>query len=92
MNSGMKTPGVYVAQKSEPARRVVEVATAVPAFVGYTRKADHGGNTLTGRPFRITTIAEFERHFGGPPDWRFALDHKRITPAGAAPPENPGSD
>jgi phage tail sheath protein FI len=36
------TPGVYIEEKSAFANSVVSVATAVPAFVGYTQKAAAG--------------------------------------------------
>ena len=39
----MKTPGVYIVEKSAFPNSVVEVATAVPAFIGYTEKADNMG-------------------------------------------------
>ena len=32
----MKTPGVYIVEESAFPSSVVEVATAVPAFIGYT--------------------------------------------------------
>ena len=38
-----KTPGVYIVEKSAFPNSVVEVATAVPAFVGYTEKASNKG-------------------------------------------------
>ena len=42
----MKTPGVYIVEKSAFPNSVVEVATAVPAFIGYTEKADNMGKSL----------------------------------------------
>ena len=38
----MKTPGVYIVEKNAFPNSVVEVATAVPAFVGYTANAAIG--------------------------------------------------
>ncbi len=60
----MKTPGVYIVEKNALPNSVVEVATAVPAFVGYTEKADNAGNTLRNKPWRISSMAEFKQHFG----------------------------
>ncbi len=60
----MKTPGVYILEKNAFPNSVVEVATAVPAFVGYTEKAENRGNSLTNRPWRITSMAEFHQYFG----------------------------
>lgn len=84
----IKTPGVYVFESDTPV--IVEVATAVPAFVGYTEKADDKGQSLSGKPWRITSFAEFESYFGGAPDRRFdlALKTGAAAPAvGAAPEE-----
>lgn len=69
----MKTPGVYVAEKNAFANSIVEVATAVPAFIGYTEKADREGNDLVGKPWRIASMIEYERHFGGAPEPRFKV-------------------
>ena len=71
--SEMKTPGVYVVEKNAFPNSIVEVATAVPAFIGYTEKADRNGTDLTGKPWRIASMAEYERHFGGPPQPKFKL-------------------
>ena len=50
----MKTPGVYVVEKNACPNSTVEVATAVPAFVGYTEKAANGNVSLLNNPFRIS--------------------------------------
>ena len=60
----MKTPGVYILEKNAFPNSVVEVATAVPAFIGYTEKADNKGTSLHNRPFRITSLGEFHQYFG----------------------------
>ena len=62
--SDMKTPGVYVVEKKAFPNSVVEVATAVPAFIGYTAKAENGSQNLLNVPFRISSMMEFEEHFG----------------------------
>lgn len=64
--AAMKTPGVYIVEKNAFPNSVVEVATAVPAFVGYTEKADNGGKSLLKKPWRITSMSDFRRYFGGP--------------------------
>ena len=61
-----KTPGVYMKEDAFPSS-VVEVATAVPAFVGYTEKHSHGEDSLLRTPWRVTSLADFVEHFGGPP-------------------------
>lgn len=65
--SAMKTPGVYVVEKSAFPNSVVEVATAVPAFIGYTERADNGGKTLRNKPWRITSMSDFHNYYGGAP-------------------------
>lgn len=69
----MKTPGVYIVEKNAFPNSVVEVATAVPAFIGYTEKAMNGGTSLRGQPWRISSMAEYQRYFGGPPQPHFTL-------------------
>ncbi len=76
----MKTPGVYIVEENAFPSSVVEVATAVPAFIGYTEKADNKGRSLLNKPFRITSFAEFITYFGGPPHPVFDL----IEQAGGA--------
>lgn len=68
-----RTPGVYIVEKNAFPNSVVGVATAVPAFIGYTEKASLNGKDLTNRQVRITSMAEFETSFGGPPTTLFGL-------------------
>lgn len=68
----MKTPGVYIVEKNAFPNSVVEVATAVPAFIGYTEKAENGSQKLTNIPFRITSLSEFENYFGGAATLKFS--------------------
>jgi phage tail sheath protein FI len=72
----MKTPGVYIVEKNAFPNSVVEVATAVPAFIGYTEKADNKGKSLTNKPWRITSMAEFEIYYGGAPKPKFEFKEK----------------
>ena len=60
----MKTPGVYIVEKSAFPNSVVEVATAVPAFIGYTEKASNKGKSLHNMPWRISSMSEFYEYFG----------------------------
>lgn len=78
----MKTPGVYIVEKSAFPNSVVEVATAVPAFIGHTQKADNKGSSLASKPWRITSMAEFENYFGAAPDPAFALSLEAPPKAG----------
>ncbi len=69
----MKTPGVYVVEKSAFPNSVVEVPTAVPAFIGYTEKAANGNKSLDRKPWRISSMAEYQAFFGGAPTPKFQL-------------------
>lgn len=63
-----KTPGVYVEEISLFPPSVAEVETAIPAFIGYTEKADKDGESLALKPTMIRSMVEFKRYFGdGPP-------------------------
>jgi phage tail sheath protein FI len=70
----MQTPGVYSVEKNAFPNSVVEVATAVPAFIGYTEKALNGDKSLLNKPFRITSIAEFRACFGEAPRPKFSFE------------------
>ncbi|MBU3030114.1 phage tail sheath C-terminal domain-containing protein [Paracoccus marinaquae] len=69
----MKTPGVYIVEKSAFPNSVVQVATAIPAFIGYTEKAMNGNVPLHLTPMKINSFSEFETYFGGPPVPYFTL-------------------
>ena len=67
----MKTPGVYIVEKDAFPNSVVEVATAVPAFVGYTEQAIAYGKSVKNKPRKVTSLAEFEVIYGGAPKPKF---------------------
>lgn len=67
------TPGVYIEERSAFPNSVAAIPTAIPAFVGFTHKADRAGNDLTKKPTRVTSMAEFESLFGTAPDYRFNI-------------------
>lgn len=68
------TPGVYIEEKSAFSNSVVSVATAIPAFIGYTAKAAAGRRDITNTPMRITSMVEYLSYFGGAPTTTFSLD------------------
>lgn len=84
--SAMKTPGVYIVEKNAFPNSIVQVATAVPAFIGHTEMAMNGNTPLTMTPWRISSMAEFHRYFGGPPKIKFDLTEFDAS----APTELPG--
>ena len=69
----MKTPGVYIVEKNAFPNSVVQVATAVPAFIGYTEFALNGNKSLRDVPWRISSLAEFHSYFGVAPAPLFDL-------------------
>ncbi|SEL76440.1 phage tail sheath family protein [Parapedobacter koreensis] len=61
------TPGVYVDEIAFFPPTVNQVETAVPAFIGYTRKAeDDRGESLINKPTKVFSLQGYERYFGGP--------------------------
>lgn len=61
----MKTPGVYIVEKNAFPNSVVEASTAIPAFIGITEKARNGADSLANKPWKITSMTEFQQYFGG---------------------------
>lgn len=68
-----RTPGIYITEKDSFSNSVLEVATAIPAFIGYTEIAANGNISLRNKPFRITSLTEFHTYFGKAPIPQFAL-------------------
>ena len=76
-----KTPGVYVEEISTLPPSVAEVATAVPAFVGYTELGP--ADTAEPKVLRVSTLLEFRTAFGGPQPAKFKVT--QATPPATAP-------
>ena len=83
MPAVMKTPGVYIIEESAFPSSVVQVATAVPAFIGYTEKADNQGKSLSNKPWRITSMSDYHTYYGGAPIPMFSLSQPVAQAAGA---------
>ena len=63
-----KTPDVYVEEISLFPPSVAEVETAIPAFIGYTERAQEiGPDDLRNVPTEVTSLLEYEELFGGAP-------------------------
>ncbi|GAA4460503.1 phage tail sheath family protein [Nibrella saemangeumensis] len=60
-----KTPGVYVEEIPKLPPSVAQVETAIPAFIGYTAKAEKLGENLLMKPTRLSSLLEFMQYFGG---------------------------
>ncbi len=90
-----RTPGVYVSEISAFPPSAVGVETAVPAFIGYTERAEISGVPAVNVPVRIASMMEFEQYFGGgvldvreegkPPRPKFALAAVPSPKGGGAP-------
>jgi uncharacterized protein len=66
--SAIKTPGVYVNEVSIFPPSVAQVPTAIPAFIGYTEKAEESNSeSLFLKPKKIGSMLEFELCFGKGP-------------------------
>ena len=60
-----KTPGVYVEEIPKFPPSIAGVETAIPAFIGYTQKADSvKPGDLLNIPTRIGSLTEYEQYFG----------------------------
>jgi uncharacterized protein len=67
MATTYKTPGVYVEEITKFPPSVAQVETAIPAFIGYTAKADSiSPGDLKNVPTKIGSLLEYETYFGGP--------------------------
>lgn len=65
----IKTPGVYVTEVPSFPPSIAQVATAVPAFIGYTEddtNVQEGDLHMV--PTRITSLVEYQLYFGNGPD------------------------
>jgi len=64
--SAIKTPGVYINEIPLFPPSVAQVETAIPAFIGYTKKAvNEVGEPLTNVPTKISSLHEYQQFFGG---------------------------
>ncbi|MHA7129190.1 phage tail sheath family protein [Algoriphagus namhaensis] len=72
------TPGVYIEEKNAFPGSVVEVATAIPAFIGYTQKASRNGKSLLNQPVRVTSFADYLALFGGAFSPKFTLSDPAV--------------
>lgn len=78
------TPGVYVEEISTLPPSVAEVATAIPAFLGFTEK----GRRDTVEVAEISTMLEYELRFGKAEPTVFKVDDSdNISPAGPIAPK-----
>ncbi|MBK9757929.1 MAG: phage tail sheath family protein [Nannocystis sp.] len=73
------TPGVYVEELSTLPPSVAEVATAIPAFIGFTEKGAPDGVEIA----QISTLLEYELRFGKARPTAFTVDaDDKLSPSG----------
>ena len=60
MSTTIKTPGKYIDDLSAFSKSVVPAATAIPAFIGYTPRAEYKGGSCSNQPVKITSLDDFE--------------------------------
>ncbi len=64
--SNPQTPGVYINEVDAFGNSVVPVATAVPAFIGYTPQAEYEGKSYYNKAFKISSFADFQAIYARP--------------------------
>src|SRR5512145_3366505 len=62
--SAIKTPGVYINEIPSFPPSVAQVATAIPAFIGYTQTATKKGRDVTNQAVRISSLVQYKQYFG----------------------------
>lgn len=75
-----RTPGVYVTEVSAFPPSVIGVQTAVPAFIGYTKKAEISGKPVLFQAIKIGSLADFQAIFGNEYDPVYTISEV-TTPA-----------
>ncbi|WP_147392185.1 phage tail sheath family protein [Algoriphagus lacus] len=73
-----KTPAVYVEEVSFRSLSIAQVETAIPAFVGYTEKAEINGKSALNQALKVHSLSEFQSFFGGEFSPLFSLAPKTI--------------
>ena len=74
------SPGVYIDEIQLLPPSVAGVATAVPAFIGYVKKAQKNGVGIPlNTPTRITSLLEYQEMFGGAQGQVFTIDINDVT-------------
>jgi uncharacterized protein len=67
MINTQRSPEIFVNEAGSFPPSVADATTGVPAFIGYTEWAKGAdGTNIRGKPVRIKSLMDYERHFGGP--------------------------
>ncbi len=73
------TPGVYIEAVNAFPNTVVPVATAIPAFIGYTAQAEYNGKPLDRTAVEINSLNDFITYFGAGPVIQFSLSASTLS-------------
>lgn len=76
----IQTPGVYINEVNAFPNSVVPVATAVPAFIGYTPQASYMGKTYTNVAQKVSSFADFQAIYCFPDPPPPAAPAKQYSP------------
>lgn len=77
-----RTPGVYIEEIAKFPPSIAAVETAIPAFIGYTDKAEKRGENLRNKPTRISSLLEYEEYFGTSQQEQNLVVRMQRTPSG----------
>lgn len=80
MIQARQTPGVYIKELNAFPNSVVQVATALPVFIGYTETVMFQGINLQNKVVEIASLSDYNAMFGGPPDITFAINDFKADP------------
>lgn len=80
MITNAQTPGVYIDEVNAFPNSAVEVATAVPAFIGYTPQASYEGQSYLNKAFKITSFQDFQTIYCFPTDPSTGVAPKQYSP------------
>lgn len=69
-----ESPGVYIEEISTLPASIAPVATAVPAFIGYTEEHTKNNESVKDKSIRITSLLEFKEVYGGPFVEEFSIE------------------
>lgn len=76
----IKSPGVYINEINAFPNSVVPVATAVPAFIGYTPQALYEGKSYTNVAHKISSFSDFQAIYCYPDPPQPAPPAKQYSP------------
>src|SRR5690349_6686473 len=76
----IKSPGVYINELNAFPNSLVPVATAVPAFIGYTPQAMYEGKSYTNVARKISSFSDFQAVYCYPDPAAPASPAKQYSP------------